>query len=397
MKNITASLTILFVILFLASCEKERNIEDYTDDDYALISQDLTLPQVVSNYQLELGEHFLPEGKTYPNININSLGDIIRNNNQATLGRVLFYDETLSIDRNLSCGSCHHPQRAFSDEGRFSQGIGEIITKRNTLALATTLSFKISYNPMDPALSRSKFSWDDSAASLHQQVKDAFRKENQMNIDEEEIKTRIAEQPFYGVLFEKAYGDREVTGDRIAESITAFIDAISSVDSKFDEGLEQAKRFSVDKPFYNFSDAENRGKELYNVHCASCHSDKHNFTVKATANNGLEMNYEDKGIGGRISNEALFGVFKIPFLRNIELTAPYMHDGRFETLEDVVDHYSDGIVAHPNLSEELKNEDGSPRNLNLVQEDKDALVAYLKTLTDNSIAQDERFSDPFKR
>ena len=207
---------------------------------------------------------------------------------------------------------------------------------------------------------------------------------------------RIDESSHYSVLFEKAYGDAEVNSDRIAESITAFIDAISSTNSKFDKGLEAATKFSAEKNFYNFTDEENRGKALYNSNCASCHTDKHNFTVKATANNGLDMEYEDKGIGGRLNNEELFGVFKIPFLRNIELTAPYMHDGRFETLEDVVDHYSEGIVNHVNLSKDLKNADDTPKNMNLSQEDKSALVAYLKTLTDETIASDERFLDPFK-
>lgn len=397
MKNITASFCFLLTLLFLVSCSDERNQDDYSNNEYALISQDLTLPQVVNNYQLELGEHFLPEGKTYPKINILSLNDIQLNNNQATLGRVLFYDNTLSLDRNVSCGSCHQPQRAFSDEGQFSEGVDNVITKRNTLALATTLSFKISYNPIDPSLSRSKFSWDDSSANLPQQVKTAFRNENEMNIDEEEIKTRIAESPFYAVLFEKAFGDAEVNSDRIAESITAFVDAISSVNSKFDEGLELSPHFSVDNSFYNFTEEENRGKELYNSNCASCHTDKHNFTVKASANNGLEMEYADNGIGGRLNKSEYFGVFKIPFLRNIELTAPYMHDGRFQTLEEVVDHYSTGLVNHQNLSSELKNPDGSPRKLNLDQTDRNALVSYLKTLTDETIAADERFSDPFKR
>lgn len=396
MKKITASFYFLLCLMLLFSCEKERNVDDYSNDEYSLISQDLNLPKVVNNYQLDLKEHFLPEGKTYPKVNTNSLSNTYSNNNKATLGRVLFYDKTLSLDRNVSCGSCHNAERAFSDDKRFSEGVDKVITKRNTLALATTLSFKISYNPIDPGLSRSKFSWDDSAANLPQQVKTAFRKENEMNIDEEEIKKRIGERPFYTVLFEKAYGDTEVNSDRIAESITAFIDAISSINSKFDEGLEASHRFSAELDFYNFTDTENRGKQLFNSNCASCHTDKHNFTVKATANNGLDAEYEDKGIGGRLNDSELFGVFKIPFLRNVELTAPYMHDGRFETLEDVVDHYSNGIQNHVNLSEELKNTDGSPKNINLSQEDKSALVAYLKTLTDETIATDERFLNPFK-
>ncbi|MDF1696118.1 MAG: cytochrome c peroxidase [Saprospiraceae bacterium] len=396
MKNVTAFICLLFCLLVFFSCEKERNLDDYSNEEYALISQELTLPQVVNSYQLELKEHFLPPGKTYPKVNTVSFGDIYSNNNKATLGRVLFYDKTLSLDRNVSCGSCHHPERAFSDDKQFSEGVGEVITKRNTLALATTLSFKISYSPIDPSLSRSKFSWDDSAADLPQQVKNAFLSENEMNIEEEEIKQRISERPFYSILFKKAFGTDEVNSDRIAESISAFVDAISSVNSKFDKGLESAALFSVDKDFYNFTAEENEGKKLYNANCASCHTDKHNFTVKATANNGLEMEYSDNGIGGRLNDPDFYGVFKIPFLRNIELTAPYMHDGRFETLEEVVDHYSEGIVNHSNLSDELKDENGNPLLLNFNQEEKSALVAYLKTLTDKEVTSDEKFLDPFK-
>lgn len=393
-----SKLVYLFVItFFVVSCSEERNQDDYDGDEYAVISEELDLPKVVNSYQLTLGEHFLPPGKTYPKLNTNSLLSIRENNNQSTLGRVLFYDTNLSLDRNISCASCHNPERAFSDEVKFSEGVGDVITKRNSLALATTLSFKISYNPIDPTLSGSKFSWDDSASSLEQQVKNAFRNENEMNIDDEEIKNRISEQDFYSILFEKAYGDEEVNSERIAQAITAFVNSISAVNSKFDDGLEASSGFSVENDFYNFTEEENIGKSLYNSNCASCHTNKHSFTIKASANNGLEMNYEDKGIGARLNTQSLYGVFKIPFLRNIGLTGPYMHDGRFETLEEVVDHYSDNIVAHENLSEELKNEDGTPRKLNLSQTEKVALVAYLHTLTDETIAFDNRYTDPFRR
>lgn len=397
MKKITALSVLFLATLIIVSCSKERNQDDYSSSDYELLKADLTLPQVVNDYELELGEHFLPPGKTYPKVNIVSLAQTQANNNKATLGRVLFYDNTLSLDRNVSCGTCHDPSRAFSDDSQFSDGVDDKVTTRNSLALATTLSFKISYNPIDPSLSGSKFSWDDSASSLGQQVKNAFRNENEMNISDDEIMKRIDEQPFYPILFEKAFGDASADTERVSEAISAFVDAISAVNSKFDEGLEHAPKFSAEQNFYNFTEAENKGKQIYNTNCASCHTDKHNFTIKTTGNNGLEMNYADNGVGGRLNKEDLFGVFKVPFLRNIELTAPYMHDGRFSTLEDVVDHYSEGIVAHDNLSEELKNEDGTPRRLNLNQEDKDALVAYLKTLTDETLASDTRFTDPFRR
>lgn len=384
------------MIFIVTSCSKERNADDYTNEEYSLIEEELTLPKVVADYELDLKEHFLPPGKAYPKVNILSLADIRANNNQATLGRVLFYDNNLSLDGNVSCGSCHQPNRAFSDEEKFSEGVSSKATTRNSLALATTLSFKISYNPIDPSLSRSKFSWDDSAASLDQQVLNAFRNENEMNIDDEEMKQRINARSFYPILFERAYGDNEVNSDRIAQAISAFVDAISSTNSKFDEGLEASPQFSVDNNFYNFTTTENQGKQLFNTNCASCHTDKHNFTVKASANNGLELNYADQGIGGRTSAPEMMGVFKIPFLRNIGLTGPYMHDGRFETLRDVVDHYSDNIVAHQNLSDELKNEDGTAKKMNFSIEEKEALVAYLHTLTDETIAADQRFSNPFR-
>lgn len=391
-----SALSLTMMVILISSCELERNMDDYSSSEFDLIQEELELPKEIADYQLKLGEHFLPRGKTFPELNSNSLADIQRNNNMATLGRVLFYDKNLSIDRNVSCGSCHHADHAFADIGQFSEGVNNNITKRNSLALATTLSFKISYNPLDNAQSRANFSWDDSATDLPQMIKNAFRLENEMNISEDEIVDRIREKPFYNVLFEKAYGNTDVNDDKIVDAITAFIDAISSTNSKFDEGLKRSNQFNHENNFYNFSDEENLGKSIYNSNCASCHSEKHNFTVKPSANNGLDMEYVDKGIGGRLNIEKLNGVFKIPFLRNIAVSGPYMHDGRFDSLEEVVEHYSTGIQNHPNLDPLLQNENGQAIKLNFSDEEKSALVAYLHTLTDDKILEDPKFSDPFK-
>jgi cytochrome c peroxidase len=114
------------------------------------------------------------------------------------------------------------------------------------------------------------------------------------------------------------------------------------------------------------------------------------------ANNGLEMDYKDWGVGGLSNNPQQIGIFKVPMLRNVALTAPYMHDGRFATLEDVVEHYSSGIKKHPNLHENLRKADAEPRNMNFSQEEKDALVTFLKTLTDKEGVTQARYSDPFK-
>ncbi len=129
--------------------------------------------------------------------------------------------------------------------------------------------------------------------------------------------------------------------------------------------------------------------------CSRCHSTDHRLSAKAIANNGLDLVYEDKGVGARTGFSKENGVFKVPFLRNVELTAPYMHDGRFETIRDVINHYSEGIANHPNLDSNL-NDGTKSKKMNFTEEEKNALEAYLLTLTDEELMADVRFSDPFK-
>jgi len=366
-----------------------------SDEEFDMIRTELDIPLKVADYELQLGEHLLESGTIFPQLTASSRAAKQDNNNRATLGRVLFYDKNLSKDRNIACGSCHNAQKAFSDDKQFSEGVDGIITKRNSLALGTTLSFKISYNPVDPAVQATLFSWDDSASSLEDQIALAFSNENEMDITDNEIIERLEEKQYYKILFERAYGDGAFTSERINESIVDFVNSISSKSTKFDKGLEKSASFSAERDFINFSESENLGKSIYNNNCATCHTSKHNFTVKTRANNGLDLEYQDKGVGGRLNRPSLNGVFKVPFLRNIALSAPYMHDGRFETLEEVVDHYSDNIVNHKNLSEELKTENGNAKKLNLSGKEKVALIDYLHTLTDYDMMEDERFADPF--
>ena len=379
------------------SCETERNADLYEDAEYSIISSALTLPQEVADYELKLQEHLLEPGTLFPTLSESSLAVKQNNNNRATLGRVLFYDKDLSQDRNIACGTCHTPDKAFSDGKQFSDGVDGQTTSRNSLALATTLSFRISYNPVNQQIRSTAFSWDDSAHTLEEQIHKAFNSQDEMNITPEEIAERLTEKEFYPILFERAYGDSEMTIERTTAAIKEFVDAISSKSTKFDVGLEKSPSFLAENDFINFSESENLGKRIFNANCASCHTAKHNFTVKTNANNGLELNYADNGIGGRLNRPDHFGIFKVPFLRNVGVTGPYMHDGRFATLEEVVDHYSDNIVQHDNLSDELKNEDGSVKRLHLSKTEKTALVDYLHTLTDYALLSDEKFADPFIR
>ena len=150
--------------------------------------------------------------------------------------------------------------------------------------------------------------------------------------------------------------------------------------------------------FPNFTIAENRGKEIFlspQNACAACHGSE-TFTAPQEKNNGLDLTTTDRGFGFIANNTNLDGTFKVGSLRNVELTAPYMHDGRFTTLEQVVEHYSTGVRNHPNLSPQLRLPGGQPRLLNLTAQDKVALVAFMKTLTDVNVTTEVKYSNPFK-
>ncbi|MFM8470113.1 MAG: cytochrome-c peroxidase [Limisphaerales bacterium] len=191
-----------------------------------------------------------------------------------------------------------------------------------------------------------------------------------------------------------------MTSERISLALAQFVRSIVSTRSKYDLG--------VTNNFANFTTQENLGRQIFfgqagftHVTCAACHGSDNFVPGAPINNNGLENPYVDKGVGALTGLPQDEGLFKVPSLRNIELTAPYMHDGRFATLEQVVEFYDSGVVAHPNLSPPLRvppgngAASGTPLRLNLTPTQKAALVAFLKTLTDPNLATDPKFSDPF--
>ena len=209
------------------------------------------------------------------------------------------------------------------------------------------------------------------------------------------LTNRLAAEPYYTNLFTRAFGSTTVTSDRISRALAQFVRSIVSTKSKYDTG--------VSNNFTNFTPQENQGQQIFfgNGGCAACHGTD-NFTPgPALNNNGLEFPYVDLGVGGITGNQADNGKFKVPSLRHIELTAPYMHDGRFATFEQVAEFYNSGLVDNPNLSPSLRvptppvQPSGPPRRLNLTPQQKAALVAFLKTLTDPNLATDEKLSNPF--
>ncbi|MBL7941559.1 MAG: cytochrome-c peroxidase [Flavobacteriales bacterium] len=327
----------------------------------------------------------------------NPFGSIMVNNDKATLGRVLFYETQLSVNNRTSCGSCHHQQNAFADAGRLSKGFEDKMTSRNTPTI------------VNPGLQSSYF-WDMREANLQQMVTQPIANHVEMGLEEPEyMAAKIAELPYYAELFAKAYGDNEITPTRIGEALSHFVGSMISCRSRYDEGVQNG--------FSNLTDLELAGKNLFEMQlpCAGCHGGE-NFAGwgSQAMNIGLEGDYADNGVEGTdwMTGQAMDGWFKVPSLRNVALTPPYMHDGRFNTLEEVVEFYNSGIVPHDQLAFNLREgwdglpvEDTDPSaigengvtamRLNLTDYQKSALVAFLKTLSDTELLADSKFSDPF--
>ena len=385
-KLLTRILAFIFLVMMVQSCTDEIEYidKDYTDNEYDLISKSLNLPISIHDYTPD-----------FSNNSFSHLGGSQslskRTNHKATLGRVLFYDTQLSINNEISCASCHKPELAFADDVAFSEGFDGQLTTRNSLPLGNTIGFETAYGG---SFSRAQFGWDESNHDIASQSRAAILSEIEMGLDMFQLEQRLQNDEVYNVLFKKAYGEPGIQEHKILDALEEFVNRIVSKNSRFDYESRN-KENGIFESFDGFTEMENLGKELFNNNCGRCHSFDHTLTTKAVANNGLDIEYEDKGVGERTGLLEDWGVFKVPFLRNIELTAPYMHDGRFASLRDVIDHYSEGIQDHKNLDLELKK-NGKPGNMNFTETEKQALEAYLKTLTDDSIAYEEKYADPFK-
>lgn len=348
----------------------------------------LNLPETPYNYT----NLNLPVYLTTPNIQqqINTPANNPITNWGATLGRVLFYDKSLSINKTISCASCHKQENAFSDVLALSKGFNGGLTGRNSMALTDA-----KYYP------NGRFFWDERANTLEAQVLLPIQDHIEMGMNLDTLVNRLRNTAHYPVLFQNAFGNTAITNNSISLSLAQFVRSIVSYNSKYDSGRVTiaVNQNPGATSFNNFTVAENRGKEIFFnpqlSSCAGCHGTE-TFSATRAENNGLDLMVNDRGVGAVINNRNLEGAFKVGSLRNIALTAPYMHDGRFTTLEQVVEHYSTGVKASPTLSPMLRVPGGSPRNLNLSSADKAALVAFLKTLTDRSIATDAKYSNPFR-
>ncbi len=295
----------------------------------------------------------------------------------ATLGRVLFYDKRLSHNDGLSCASCHQQSTGFGDSNQFSEGFEGGLTGRHSTALSNAAYYE-----------RGRFFWDERAATLEDQVLMPIQDAVEMGTDLDQLRDELAATDYYPKLFQDAFGSTEITNDRIAGALAQFVRSMVSYQSKYDEAVEIG---TIEEPDFQsvFTAQELLGQQLFHGvgRCSDCHT-THAQVAERPQNIGLDAdNSADEGAGN--------GRFKVMSLRNAEVRGRFMHDGRFATLEEVVEFYNSGVQDNPNLAGALRTNGGTPLQLNLTQAEKNALVAFMETLTDNTFLTSDLFSDPF--
>lgn len=308
------------------------------------------------------------------------------NDRIATLGRVLFYDKRLSVNDTTSCATCHQQASGFSDPAQFSTGF----SGGRTSAHATRLGNVRYYAP-------GTMFWNKRAASLEAQASDPITNAIEMGFSPSAggfsaLITKMNGIAYYPDLFTFAFGSAQITEARVQQALAQFQRAMVSAESRWDSAYAQVfsasgdRNVNVDLP--GFTAQENRGRALFmgnagaGVTCSACHVPP-TFALDANAG-GIGLD------GGETT------VFKAPSLKNAARGGPYMHDGRFATLDQVMQHYNSGIQPGPALDNRLRNGNGGVRRFDLSNADRAALVAFLRTLDDTNLMNDPRFSNPFR-
>jgi cytochrome c peroxidase len=302
------------------------------------------------------------------------------------LGRHLFYENALSIDSTVSCSSCHRQELAFTDGRALALGVSQRESARSAMSLANLL-----WEP--------KLMWDGGAATLENQARIPIEKPVEMHQPLTAGVVRLQRLPKYPPLFRKAFGSSQITEENTLKALAQFERTLISGNSRFDRYRrgnrtlltpDEVQGFTL---FITHPNGRQRGGN-----CGDCHSGdlqtNHTFS-----NNGLDLAPADPGLAGVTSLPTDNGKFRVPSLRNIALTAPYMHDGRFATLEAVLDHYNEHVQFNsPTIDPLLLNTTNNPlqlsRTLELTAPEKKQIVAFLRTLTDSTFVRDPRFARP---
>ena len=290
------------------------------------------------------------------------------------LGRKLFYDKMLSNDGTMACATCHKQENGFDDPRPFSQGTNGIFGNRNAMAI-------INLGWGD------KFFWDGRRSSLEEQAHDPVTNPIEMATTWPDVVNRLQANSSYPELFFKAFGSRTIDSNMVTKAIAQFERTLVSFNSRFDKYYYMQDSAAL-------TASEIAGLQLFTTKafCNKCHLVNTLFTDGNIVNNGLDMSPEDPGLMKFTNDPKDRGKFKVPTLRNIAVTAPYMHDSRFETLEQVVEYYNRFVVqSSPNIDHHMKD---FGNGLNLTIQEKADLVAFLKSLTDDEFLKNPDFSEP---
>jgi cytochrome c peroxidase len=293
------------------------------------------------------------------------------------LGRFLFYDPLLSDNNTISCGSCHNQALAFTDNG-LKVSIGSTpdkIGNRNAMPTFNLMWYKGLF-------------WDSRASRLKQLALMPIQNPLEMNTLPEIVVEKLKLSSMYRTKFKNAFGSDSITVERLALALEQFLMSMVSDNSKFDK---------KQRGELNFTNEEQRGFDIASQKgCFNCHSGSL-FTDNISHNTGLDPKITDKGLGGFTKLVTDEGLFKTPSLRNVAVTAPFMHDGRFESLEQVIDFYDHEVnINAPNINNPTKGFLEQGMRNRITDSDKKALIAFLNTLTDYNLITNPKFSDPFK-
>ncbi len=301
------------------------------------------------------------------------------------LGRMLFYEKMLSKDGSQACADCHKQQDAFSDIRRFSIGVEQLPGKRQAMAV------------MNLAWHANGMFWDGRAPHVRDQALKPIQDPLEMNETLPNVVAKLSADKDYTDQFIRAFGDPTVTSERVGLALEQFMFTMVSCNAKYDQALRGQATLTA---------SEQRGKDLFfsefdpfgsekGAECFHCHAG-HNFSNDEFMNNGLDTDagQVDEGRQKVTGDPADHGKFKVPSLRNVARTAPYMHDGRFATLEEVIDHYDHGVRPSATV-DPLMQYNLQPGGLQLTAQDKTDLIAFLHTLTDETFLNEPAFKSPF--
>jgi cytochrome c peroxidase len=309
---------------------------------------------------------------------------------------MLFYETKLSKDNSISCATCHQQSKAFTDGRTVGIGIRGQKVDRNTMSLVNML------------WSTSHKFWDGRAANLEDQALHPIENPKEMDLNISELLVKLNRDSVYKSKFKLAFNTNEIREEHVAKALAQFQRTLISQDSKYDKFLKGELQLSEQerRGMQSFFTHPDPSVELRGSNCGDCHrnflTDGFNDGIDGFANNGLEDDeHLEDGLYAVTNNPLDIGKFKIPSLRNIDLTAPYMHDGRFNTLEEVLDHYNNHTRMSSTLDILIRDasneyrEPNDPIALKLTKEEINDIIAFLKTLTDSTFINNEKYANPF--